>query len=307
MRRSIMSIMTALLIGVTLHPANALPEKTLAIIDTGFNIEDSIISSHTVHEVCIMDYYMCPNGQNFYETDTAAGLTANQIRFSEFDHGSKMARAAIATNPNIKLVLIRIIAQAPNGNRMSTSENVVAKALQWVSKNYLLYNMGAVAMSQGTSRSDSNMRNCLSIPAAEREIRYLKLHNVYSFFPIGNDRRTTQINWPACLSDSVAVGGLDRAGNIADYNNYAPAQVDIYENGSMDFSESPAYQSSSGSSISVQVAAAKYIQLVNLFPDKRPSQIFWAYIFSGDIVSGKNGVVGHTSNVELLKNRFAQQ
>ena len=91
------------------------PAKVLLIADTGFSAEDPVIAAHTVYQICLMDWYVCPNGSNFQESGTAAFLTPQQLKSSGFDHGSKMARAAIAAYPDVKLILVRIIGQSQSG------------------------------------------------------------------------------------------------------------------------------------------------------------------------------------------------
>ena len=290
----------ALLAIAALPTAQAAPApKTLVIIDTGFNAADPIIAAHTIHEVCIMDWYACPNGSNFQETPTAAMLTPSQLNGSGFIHGSKMARGAIAAYPDVQLILMRIIGQSSSGSRLSTSEAIVGKALAWVSKNAATYNIGAVAMSQGSSRAGTNARRCLSAPAVEKEIRSLKIKGIYTFFPTGNEGNSTFINWPACIADSVAVGATDKKGQIASYSNFAPGQVDIHEQGyPMEETATPVYSYENGTSYSVQFAAARWLSLVNAFPDKRASQIFWTYAYSGLPISSARGASGWAVNID---------
>jgi hypothetical protein len=216
-----------------------------------------------------------------------------------FSHGSKMARAAIAAYPDVKLILIRIIGQSSNGNRMSASEGIVTKVLAWANKNSVIYRIGAVAISQGSSKVGTNARRCWSSPATEKEIAALKAKGIYSFFPAGNESRSDAINWPACIADSVAVGALDKTGEIANYSNYAPGQIDIYEPGiNIDTTTEPQYSSEYGTSYSAQYAAARWLSLVNEYPRARPSLIFWNFAFSGEPVSNQKGFVGWGTDLE---------
>lgn len=300
-------ILIALALVFALMPqAHSATPKTMVIIDTGFNAADPIIASHTIYEVCILDWYACPNGSNFQETRTAALLTPTQLAASGFSHGSKMARAAIAAYPDIQLILIRIVAQSSSGNRLSTSEGIVTKALTWVSKNATKFNIGAVAMSQGSSRGGVGARNCLSIPGVDKEVRSLRIKGIYSFFPAGNEGRNSAINWPSCIPEAVAVGALDKKGQIASYSNFAPNQIDIFEQGyPMEETATPTYSYETGSSYSVQFAAARWLSLVNQFPDKRASQIFYTYAFSGELLSSPRAMGGWSVNFEAAKASLA--
>ena len=278
------------------------PVKTLLIADTGFSENDPIIASHTVFQLCIMDWYACPNGSNFQESGTAAMLNATQLTSGGFSHGSKMARAAIAAYPDVKLILVRIIGQGSNGGRMSASEEIITRVLAWANKNAKVHNIGAVAISQGSNKIGTNVRKCLSLPATEKEISSLKSKGIYTFFPAGNEGRSSAINWPACISDAVAVGALDKKGVIASYSNNASGQIDIYEPGySIDLISQPQYSAENGTSYSAQYAAARWLSLVNQFPATRPSLVYWKYVFSGEVVTNSKGQTGWSSDLDAAR------
>ncbi|MEO0010544.1 MAG: hypothetical protein RIQ39_133 [Actinomycetota bacterium] len=302
MKLRIAFLITALSIAVIPAWSAEPTPKVLVIADTGFSDSDPVIAAHTVYQLCIMDWYACPNGTNFQESGTAAMLTAAQLKFSGFNHGSKMARSAIAAYPDVKLILMRVIGQSPSGNRLSTSESVVTKVLAWANKNAKAYNIGAIAISQGSNKIGTNARRCLSSPATEKEIAGLKAKGIYSFFPTGNESKSEIINWPACINDAVAVGALDKSGAIASYSNYAMGQVDIYEPGYVIDTETVAtYGSDYGTSHSTQYAAAKWLSLVNEFPRVRPALIYWNYILSGEPVTNSKGYFGWASSLDSVR------
>ena len=282
--------------------------RVLVIADTGFSDSDPLIASHTVLQVCIMDWYACPNGTNFQESGTAASLSSSQMKYSGFSHGSKMARSAITAYPDVKLILIRIVGQSSSGGRMSTSESIVTKVLAWSNKNAKLYNIGAVAISQGSTKVGTNARRCLSSPATDKELASLKAKGIYTFFPAGNEGKSDTINWPACIADAVAVGALDKSGAIASYSNYAMGQVDVYEPGYVIDTETVIiYGSDNGTSHSTQYAAAKWLSLVNEFPQVRPALIYWNYILSGDPVTNSKGYFGWSSNLESVRENLVSR
>jgi len=302
MKARLWIVVGALLLAISPSWSAEPTPKVLVIEDTGFSDSDPVIASHTIFQLCIMDWYACPNGSNFQESGTAAMLSSSQLKQSGFDHGSKMARSAIAAYPGVKLILIRIIGQSSTGSRMSTSESVITKVLAWANKNSKSYNIGAVAISQGSTKIGSNARRCLASPATDKEIAALKAKGIYSFFPAGNEGKSDLINWPACIADAVAVGALDKSGAIASYSNYAMGQVDVYEPGYVIDTETIAmYGSDNGTSHSTQYAAAKWLSLVNEYPQVRPALIYWNYILSGDPVTNSKGHFGWSTSIEGVR------
>ncbi|CAN2189856.1 Peptidases_S8_S53 domain containing protein [Candidatus Nanopelagicaceae bacterium] len=305
--RLFLAISAVLLFALPSWSSEAAP-KTLVIADTGFSDSDPVIASHTVFQLCIMDWSACPNGMSFQESGTAALLNSTQIASGGFSHGSKMARAAIAVYPDVKLILVRIIGQGANGARMSTSESIVTKVLAWANKNAVTYRIGAVAISQGSNKIGSNARKCLASPATDKEVASLKAKGIYTFFPAGNEGSSGVINWPACIADAVAVGALDKSGVIASYSNDAPGQVDLYEPGYViDTTTLPQYSTENGTSFSVQYAAARWLSLVNQFPTKRASIIYWTFAFSGDPVTNSKGQSGWNTNLDAAKASLTSQ
>ena len=213
-----------------------------------------------------------------------------------------MARTAIAAYPDVKLILIRVIGQSSSGARLSTSESVVTKVLAWANKNAKTFNIGAVAISQGSNKVGTNARRCISSPATDKEVAGLKAKGIYSFFPSGNEGKSDLINWPACINDAVAVGALDKKGEIASFSNYALGQVDVYEPGYMIDTETiNTYGSDNGTSLSTQYAAGRWLSIVNKYPQIRPSLIYWMYILSGEPVSNRKGHEGWSTNLDALE------
>ena len=75
------------------------PQKSLVIIDTGFDTALPVISEAVIFEVCILSYSLCPNGRTFQEGPGAATLPASAISSGNMSHGTQMASIAMNTNP----------------------------------------------------------------------------------------------------------------------------------------------------------------------------------------------------------------
>ena len=109
----------------------SLPAPTIAILDSAIDMSQQKIKDRVVYEVCLIETIegstaRCPNGLNKMEGAGAATLPVNRLSLGGFDHGTLMADQAIQTNPNVKIVFIRIIGQRENGAREFTNEATVA-------------------------------------------------------------------------------------------------------------------------------------------------------------------------------------
>jgi hypothetical protein len=275
MKKGIIAIIgIALLLVITGTSAKGNTKPTIAVIDTGIDITHSSISNRVVHEVCILDFNVCPNNKNFMEGPGSATLDPVRASRNGFYHGTQMAHVITQNNTNANLVVIRIIPMTPNGGRASTSLNTVAKALDWVDKNHVKYNIVAVNMSQSYKSTSS----CTSHPATENSIKSLASKNIPSFFPTGNDRNYSKIDFPACIASSISVGAMDPAyGEVMSPSLYSnnSADTDFFALGTM-FSAAPNNKTANsvGTSNASALMAAKWVTVKELNPSLSMSQVY---------------------------------
>ena len=262
----------------TAHAAlknQTISQPTLAILDTALDTSLPIFKDKIAYEACILDYNSCSNGtQNMYGPGSAS-MPLNWMKLNGFEHGTEMASAAIQANPNMKIVFVRIISHnIINGARKPVSNAIVGQALNWVYANKDVYNIQAVAMSQGTHSLLNATDYCPKEPKTELAIKNLLAVGVPTFFAVGNGRDYTRIDWPACISDSIAVGSTDQIGEIASYSNYDKL-LDIYAAGYADmFFPGGQKVYSVGTSIATQVAASQYIAIKSAKPTYTFTQLY---------------------------------
>ena len=275
MKKSIIAVIgIALLLVITGTSAKGNTKLTIAVIDTGIDATHSHLSGRVVHEVCILDFNVCPNNKNFMEGLGAATLDPAKASKNGFYHGTQMASVITQSNSNVNLVVIRIIPMTPNGSRASTSLNTVQKALEWVNNNHQKYNIVAVNLSQ----SYKSVGSCTKNAGIENAINSLASKNIPSFFPTGNDRNYSKVDFPACVSSSIAVGALDPAYgetmSPALYSNNGP-EADFFALGTM-FSASPNNKTANtvGTSVASAFMAAKWVAVKELNPSLSMSQIY---------------------------------
>jgi hypothetical protein len=287
--------------------AEDLAKKRLVVIDTGIDSRLPNFEKHIVYEVCLMFWYSCPNGLDYQEGRGSATLSTALLTYPAFEHGTQMARVAVLTNPEIEIVFMRIIGNNSRGARLLTSDNTVENALDWVIKNAVKHNVGAVAMSQGHHNFSGSIRYCPSMPSTEKKIQTLKQMNIPVFLPTGNSADKSRIDWPACIPSAIAMGSVDSKNQISKFSNMDRNLTDFYALGEIkDVHPDGITRNYSGTSVSVQVAAAGWIEINNRFPSMSYSEIYAQVRKSGPIVFDQELRFGRKFDSDLALQSLGQ-
>ena len=280
-------------------------EPSLVIIDTGIDSSLPMFQGRLITEVCVLDWYLCPNGRNFQEGPGSATLRGSVANLNGFDHGTQMASIAVTRYPQLKFIFIRIVASNINGNRLSVSNENVGKALEWVQVNREKFNIRAVSMSQGSHQLLSGIRYCPSIPSVQKMVTRLKLDGVAIFFPVGNQGDKKRIDWPACIPDSVSIGAVNEKDEISSYSNMDFSTTDMYALGNASaFAPGGRSVNASGTSVSTQIAAVLWVQFAVKHPEAGYSQIFQALRTSGKLVFDNEFRFGRKIDLEAALAKF---
>lgn len=255
----------SLLSPVAISQASDANAPVLAILDTAIDTSVPSLQGKIVGEVCILEWALCPNGTNFEEGAGAASMPAGLITKNGFDHGTFMATTAVSSNPNIKILFIKIIANTSTGLRKPTGESTISAALFWLRDNASKYNVKAISLSQGSSGllGKAGTQYCPTFPRTISAIQQLNAMSIPVFSAAGNSRDYSRIDWPSCIPETVAVGAVDQIGEIASYSNNDSSLLDFFALGNM-----PAVgpgnisKNIAGTSSATQVAAATYLKLM---------------------------------------------
>lgn len=250
-------------------------QPALAILDTALDTSLPIFKDKIAYEACILEYSSCANGQKTMFGAGAASMPIDWMKTNGFDHGTQMASAAIQANPDMKIVFVRIISHnLINGARKPISNSMVGEALNWVYANKDLYNIQAVAMSQGTHVLLNSINYCPKEPKTELAISNLLSSGIPTFLAVGNGRDYTKIDWPSCIPNSIAVGATDQIGEIASYSNYDKL-LDIYAAGYANmYAPGNIQVYNVGTSVATQIAASQYIKIKSAKPTYTFTQLY---------------------------------
>jgi len=228
--KKVVGIFTVLFAVAFLPAVHAEEKVAIAIIDTG--VDTSKVS--VFHEVCIMEEKRCPNKQTFMEGPGSATRSA----VNGFEHGTKMVKVAQAINPNVNIVFIRIVPADKNDKNPMfaavNSNSTVKQALDWVVKNKTKFNIVATSTSFSEySKFKKGANYCPVNGPLQNTIVSLQKLNVGTFFSAGNDYKADQIGYPACISESIAVGASNADHRVELYSNRA-SQIDFFALGTYD-------------------------------------------------------------------------
>jgi len=282
MNKKILSALAALILLVPVS-ANAaslrnktVAQPTIAILDTAIDTSIPSIKDRIIFEACVTQWSTCPNGMPEMEGQNSATLPQNLISKNGFDHGTQMASLAIAANPNVNIVFVRIIGINRIGLRQASGEATVYNALDWVLRNKDRLNIQAVSLSQshhnlGAAGTDY----CPKTPITEAKIKQLSDSGVPVFVSAGNNGDVLRIDWPACIPSSIAIGATMPTKSVAFYSNFDPLLTDFFAQGTTQaITVGGKKIPVAGTSASTVIAATQWATIKSVKPQLTYSEIY---------------------------------
>ena len=268
MKKILLSLLSIAIAFTAVAPAQAQDQKVLAIIDTAINSNNF---NSIIHEVCfttvkskiVSQNMSCPNGELFMEGPGSASAPWPTSINNGTYHGDSMVKAALATNPNLKIVFIRFADVTVSGNHRGDAKALIA-AIDWVSKNASKYSIDALSISQSGVSTDLKTKQRVLHPACTdtttiSAVSQLKSENVPVFSATGNDRLSNLVGFPACIPDVIGVGAMGSPTQFEKATNTGPG-LDMVALGKVTVTK---YNGSvtdiSGSSGATVVAASSYV------------------------------------------------
>jgi hypothetical protein len=272
MKKLVIVALSAVLAVMAVEPAHAQDQKVLAIIDTA--IDSNKIPS-VIYEACFTDSKTmgCPNKEKFMEGKGAANSPvwpATQIgNLGNVYHGHNMVQAALAVNPDVKIVFVRYADIVAKSGAISTQTKSLIAAIKWVSDNASKFSIDAVSISQ--SFVLPRELSLCSENSVIQSVSSLNAINVPTFAATGNNKRSDVVGFPSCVNGVVGVGAVAAFPKTPTvYNNFsattnrgpgldlvAPGDISIVRyNGTVG-----ATNSTSGATV---IAASSYLKSSNV-------------------------------------------
>jgi len=238
---------------------------TTAIIDTGVHRGHSFFrsngASRVVSEACfsgggISDPRVDPLCPGNARSSTAAGSGEDCTGYDGCDHGTHVAGIA-AGNGGVasgsRIIAIQVFTgirdvfgdnecgTGPFQNCITAFDSDIIAGLERVYALRNTYKIASVNMSLGGGRftSSCNNRNTLTTNVINR----LKLAGIATTVASGNSRLDSEISYPACISNAIAIGATsDFTGNVSGFSvtkderafySNSSATLDLYAPGTL--------------------------------------------------------------------------
>ena len=181
-------------------------QKSLVIIDYGINTELDWIARSIIDEACFVEFHRCPNGFSEMSGVGASKITPAMTKSSAFSHGTQMASIAVAVDPQVQIVSIRVVGMNKSGMPSPYSPTAILKALEYVEQNKTRLNVGAVSISLGKSYRETA---CPINSKLQSVIANLTASGVGVVIAVGNGSNNTKVDYPACIPEAIAVGATE--------------------------------------------------------------------------------------------------
>jgi hypothetical protein len=262
MKKILLALLSATLLITVTQPAQAQDERVLAIIDSAINAKNfpSIIQEAcftTVKSSIPAQNMSCPNGELFMEGPGSASAPWPASINNATYHGDAMVKAALTTNPNLKIVFVRFNDVTSLGNSRGDTR-ALTSAIEWVSKNAEKYSIDALSISQSTVSPD-NLLLCSTNTVVINSFASLNSKNIPVFVATGNDRRKDVVGFPSCVNGAIGVGAMGNATQLEGLTNTGPG-LDMVAPGKVRITKyNGSKTDTAGSSAATVVSAASYV------------------------------------------------
>ena len=193
------------------------PQKSVAIIDTGIDPTTTDIRAAIVDEVCFSHNSSCPNGEAFMHGAKAATLPAVALQNSIFEHGTEVVSAAIALNRAVRIIEVRCSSVKNVSDWEGCTYDDIALALGWLYAHATELNLGAVVLPMATKPTKS----CDADVENQSHVADLAGIDIPVIASSGNNGNYGAVSNPACIPGVLAISAVDEQGKVTRYANYS--------------------------------------------------------------------------------------
>jgi hypothetical protein len=276
-KKLVIVALSAVLAVMAVEPAHAEDQKVLAIIDTA--VDSSKIPA-VAYEACFTVNNSCPNKSNFMEGPGAANATVwPKSMLNATYHGYNMTQAALAINPNLKVVFVRVSSMTSLGNGLMNPASM-SLAIKWLSENSEKLSIDAVSIS-GASISSNNLKSCSTDTVMINSIASLNNQSIPTLVATGNNGPKAPVGFPACVNGAVGVGALGSSGTSLVPSTSRGDGLDVVARGDINITRY------NGSNATVSATSGATVMAAAIYVTNSISKNF------NEFTSGLNKVLGY--------------
>ena len=196
----------------------------VAVLDTGVDPTHSMYADRIIEEACFSVQNDCPNGQS----EMFGPGAAVPCPLTGCGHGTRVAGIALGSEsnggltgvaPHAGLIAIQIFSNAAGAPGAYSSD--ILAGLQHVLGLAAFHQIASANLSLGGDLFASEADCDQTVASQFEAVELLRAAGVLTVAAAGNERRTSALTNPACLSNVIAVGSTSDIDEVSSFSNSA--------------------------------------------------------------------------------------